>query len=176
MNHCIFTICLIWLLGIASQGCAAQGQTAAPGGATSGPTGESPAPTGESPAGSQAAPTFSTPEQASAQIVATNEIVGIWELSTHADWKPAYWLVREDGSFSFSPQPDGSGPSQSGKYWFENNLLMIRDDFCPTPGSYRIRKFYTSPVTIRLELIEDACEARIKFLTGAPLVYQLPVK
>jgi hypothetical protein len=193
----VFVLCLIALLGVACYGCSAQGKVTAPAGEepapageepaltgdepapagdTPAPAGEAPAPSGSAPAGSQVAPTLTAPELAGAQIVATNDIVGIWELSTHAHWKPAYWLVREDGSYSFSPQPDGSSPSQSGKYWFENNLLMIRDDFCPTPGSYRIRKFNTSPVTIRMELVEDSCEARIKILTGAPAAWTLPLR
>ena len=173
MKSQLFTSCLIVLLGIACFGCSAQGLQVR----------ETPLPaigttlqTEDTPESSQGVPTLTAPEMSGAQIVATNDIVGIWELSTHDHWRPAYWLVREDSSFSFSPQPDGSGASQSGKYWFENNLLMIRDDSCPTPGSYRIRKFNTSPVTIRMELVADSCEARIKILTGAPAAWTLPVK
>ena len=204
MKSQLFAFGLIALLGFACHGCTAQGQVPTPAGdepvliggtptpAGDGPVliGGTPTPAGNEPVligetstpvigdsgASPTVPTLAAPEQAGGQIVATNDIVGIWELSTHVHWKPAYWLVREDGSYSFSPQPDGSGPSQSGKYWFENNLLMIRDDFCPAPGSYRIRKFNTSPVTIRMELVDDSCEARIKILTGAPATWTLPVK
>ena len=32
-----------------------------------------------------------------------DEVYGIWTLTTHPHYKLAYWLLRPDGTFTFSP-------------------------------------------------------------------------
>jgi len=107
------------------------------------------------------------PTSMAMEITQATDVYGVWILTSHPHFKPAYFLLRPDGSFTFSSNPDGGTPSESGKYWFENNQFMISDDFCPTPGKYSVMK-QGEPGTswLTFTLLEDGCTARMKILTG----------
>jgi len=101
-----------------------------------------------------------------------DEIFGIWMVNSHPHYEPAFLLLRPDGTFTFSPNQDGGRPSESGKYWFEDGMLFIKDDFCPTPGKYSVtRQIEANTASLVIALVEDGCTARVKILTTAPEIW-----
>jgi len=123
----------------------------------------------------QSGPSMMTgqPTQAPSQSVSVKDITqaediyGVWKLTHHPHYDPAYWLLRPNGTYTFSPNQDGGRPGESGTYWFENGQLLIKDDFCPTPGKYTVQEQEREggPALV-VELVEDGCTARMKILTG----------
>jgi hypothetical protein len=102
-------------------------------------------------------------------ISRAGELTGIWTLTSHPHYKLAYWLLRPDGTYTFSPSQDGGRPSESGRYWFEEDLFLIKDDFCPTPGKYTVMKQGEAENTaLVIRVVEDGCPARVKILTTGP--------
>jgi hypothetical protein len=101
-----------------------------------------------------------------------DEITGIWILTSHPHFKLAYWLLRPDGTYTFSPNQDGGRPSESGRYWFEEGLFLIKDDFCPTPGKYMVTKQKRAGDTaLVIALVEDGCATRVRILTSGPVTW-----
>ena len=114
--------------------------------------------------------------QAVLTISRADEIYGIWTLTSHPHYKLAYWLLRPDGSFTFSPNLDGGRPSESGQYWFKQGQLLIKDDFCPTPGKYTVTKQEIAEGSaLVIRLVEDSCTARVKILTTGPKIWFGPL-
>jgi hypothetical protein len=75
--------------------------------------------------------------------------------------------LSQDGKYQFSPDQNGGGSSESGKYWFENGEFLISDDFCPTPGHYTIQKVSDGDqVSLNVTVVQDDCEARKNILTS----------
>jgi hypothetical protein len=100
------------------------------------------------------------------------ELTGIWTLTSHPHYKLAYWLLRSDGTYTFSPNQDGGRPSESGRYWFEEGLLLIKDDFCPTPGKYTVMKQEEAGGSaLVIALVEDGCTTRARILTSGPVTW-----
>ena len=64
-----------------------------------------------------------------------SDLMGVWEITTYPHYPFAYWLVVEDGTYKYTPNPDGTGPSNSGKSTFENGIFLISDDSCPGKGT-----------------------------------------
>ncbi len=113
-----------------------------------------------------------TPTTTGIAINRADEMLGVWMLTSHPHYKPAYWLVRPDGTYTFSPNQDGGRPSESGIYWFEAGQLLIKDDFCPTPGKYTVMKQdQAGGSSLIISLVEDGCTARVKILTSSPEVW-----
>jgi hypothetical protein len=114
----------------------------------------------------------SMPAPSSKQIGRAEEIIGIWMVTSHPHYRPAFWLLRLDGTYTFSPHRDGGRPSESGRYWFEENTLLIKDDFCPPPGKYTVTKQVDAELsTLSIALKDDNCTARVKILTTAPEIW-----
>ena len=117
-------------------------------------------------------PPVTTPTAAGINITQADQMLGVWTLTSHPHYKTAYWLVRPDGTYTFSPNQDGGRPSESGKYWFEAGQLQIKDDFCPTPGKYTVMKQdQAGGPSLIISLVEDGCTARVKILTTSPEVW-----
>jgi hypothetical protein len=121
-------------------------------------------------------PPTETPVTAGTTVTQAEDIQGIWTITTHPHYKNAYWLIQEDGTYKFSPNADGGRPSESGKYWFEVGLFFVTDDFCPKPGRYEVRKTGGPDTELSIKLVEDACSARIKILTGAVATWYRPLQ
>jgi hypothetical protein len=117
-------------------------------------------------------PSVPAPTAAGTTIDRAEDILGVWTLTSHPHYKSAYWLLRPDGTYTFSPNQDGGRPSESGKYWFEGGQLYIKDDFCPTPGKYTVMKQDRAGIpTLVISLVEDGCTARVRILTTSPEVW-----
>ena len=117
-------------------------------------------------------PSIPKPTAAGTKVDQANEILGVWTLTSHPHYKLAYGLLRPDGTFTFSPNPDGGKPSESGKYWFEGGQFMITDDFCPAPGKYAVmRQEQSGEPALVFTLVEDPCASRVKILTTSPEVW-----
>jgi len=117
-------------------------------------------------------PAAITTTAAGVAINQADQILGVWTLTSHPHYKLAYWLLRPDGTYTFSPNQDGGRPSESGKYWFEAGQLQIKDDFCPTPGKYTVMKQdQAGEPSLIISLVEDDCMARVKILTTSPEVW-----
>lgn len=65
-----------------------------------------------------------TPSPEGEPVQTAQELTGVWLLTSHPDWIEAYWLVREDGSYTFSPNKDGTS-GQSGKWSFQDDTFLI---------------------------------------------------
>ncbi len=97
------------------------------------------------------------------------ELTGVWLLTSHPDWIEAYWLVREDGSYTFSPNKDGTS-GQSGKWSFQDDTFLIQDDSCPVQGKYAAwRSGHGDKLELVFTLITDNCPRRTRVLTEAPV-------
>jgi hypothetical protein len=120
----------------------------------------------------------SMPTAAPAGIAITkiDDMVGVWKLVHHPHFPQAYWLLSPDGKYKFASNPDGTGPSESGKDWFEDGIFMISDDFCPTPGKYTVQKIGEGDQSsLSLTMIEDNCAARQKILTAGTSTWVGPL-
>jgi hypothetical protein len=50
--------------------------------------------------------------------------------------------------------------------------LLIKDDFCPTPGKYTVTKQeQAGGSALIIGLVEDNCAARVKILVTAPITW-----
>lgn len=94
-----------------------------------------------------------------------SQLLGTWDID-HPDWRPAYVIFRDDGSYTFSPNLDGSN-GQSGEYWFEAGSFYLRDLFCRIPGQYGVgqRPSEGQAETLVFTLQQDDCPPRIRILT-----------
>ena len=131
---------------------------------------------------SEALPPSETPAPEGEPVTMAQELTGVWELTSHPDYPLAYWLVREDGSYTFSRYLDGSS-GQSGKWAVENGEFLIRDDVCPEQGKYSARlSGNRDNGTLAFTLIADNCPTRTRILTEAPVklyaaeIVQAPVR
>jgi hypothetical protein len=119
----------------------------------------------------EASTMVATQAGAAKAVTGTADVAGVWLITSHPHWKTAYLLLRKDGTYTFSPNPDGGKPSESGKYWFEDGQFLISDDFCPKPGKYTMEESGGENKVLTVTLVEDACAARVRILTGAPAVW-----
>ena len=110
-----------------------------------------------------------TPTPAGSLVNQSQDLVGLWQVD-NPHWEPAYMIIREDGTYTWSPHPDGSSPSQSGKFWFEGAVFHILNDFCGKPGTYEVRRHDAvgQPATLSFTMLEDDCSAEVRILTKRP--------
>ncbi|KAA0264205.1 MAG: hypothetical protein EDM79_17725 [Chloroflexi bacterium] len=68
----------------------------------------------------------------------TSDVAGIWTNLDFAGFDPAYLILRNDGTYTIAPNPEGIG-GNSGNYWFENKQIFLSDAFCTTPETYQVK-------------------------------------
>ena len=91
------------------------------------------------------------------ELVATpDKLAGIWQIET-SHWPVGYMIIRPDGTINFSRNQDGSSPSQSGKYWFEQNQIVLDTDLCAVPGRFEVRLVENdaAPAQLLFTLVKD---------------------
>ena len=66
-------------------------------------------------------------------------------------------IIRPDGTMTFSRSQDGSSPSTSGKYWFEQNQIVFDTDLCAVPGRFEVRLVESdvAPFQLLFMLVKD---------------------
>ena len=125
-----------------------------------------------------AAPTIpgappATPTLAPAEALASSpaDIAGIWKGTWQAGG-PGYLAFRDDGTFGYSPKPDGS-QGYTGTYAFDGPKLVLRIDqqlpSCgPESGGYyevRLKKSGGTTTSIQFTYVDDICQPRVQLLT-----------
>jgi hypothetical protein len=99
------------------------------------------------------------------------QVVGIWQIYS-AHCAPGYMLIRSNGTYTWSCQPDGSD-GLSGKYHFSNGKFLLLNDLCGAEGRYQIHgsEPAVAPRTLTFTVVKDDCEAEIKTLTTQKAVW-----
>jgi hypothetical protein len=123
-----------------------------------------------------AAPTIAgappaTPTPADALASSPVDIAGVWKGAWQAGG-PGYLAFKEDGTFGYSPNPDGS-QGYTGTYSFDGTKLVLRmdqelPDCGPQSGGYyevQLKKTSGTTTSIRFTLVNDICQPRVKLLT-----------
>jgi len=123
-----------------------------------------------------------TPTLAPAEALASSpaDIAGIWKGTWQAGGA-GYLAFKEDGTFGFSPNPDGSR-GYTGTYSFDGTKLVVRIDQelpnCgPQSGGYyevRLKKDGGTVTSIQFTYIDDICQPRVKLLTVDTPVWTRP--
>lgn len=99
------------------------------------------------------------------------QVVGVWQVySPHC--APGYMIIRSNGTYTWSCQPDGSD-GLSGKYHFSNGKFLLLNDLCGAEGRYRVNGSQPAviPRTLTFTVVKDDCEAEIKSLTTQKAVW-----
>ena len=123
-----------------------------------------------------------TPTMAASDALAASpaDIAGIWK-GTWQGGGPGYVIFKDDGTFGFSPNPDGS-QGYTGTYTFDSAKLVLRMDQdlpnCgPESGGYyevRMKKDAGTTTSLQFTYIDDICQPRIKTLTVDTPVWTRP--
>jgi len=93
------------------------------------------------------------------------DISGIWLIS-FPDYKPAYLVIRPDGTYSFSPNTDGTH-GQLGNYQFVKGTLHIQNTICGQDSQYTVIRETLSgkPDSLLFSPVQAPCQTLTTFLT-----------
>ena len=101
------------------------------------------------------------------------ELVGVWQVyDPHCT--PGYMLIRSDGTYTWSCQPDGSN-GLTGKYHFSNGNFVVLNDFCGAEGRYNVNIASDNPKALAFSVVNDSCNAEIQTLTGQKVTWVSPL-
>jgi hypothetical protein len=102
------------------------------------------------------------------------DVIGVWRGDYGWVTKEGYLIFRLDGTYTMSPQADGS-QGNSGSYAFEGTGIHL-DDFLCGEGAYEVRlsEGEDGAVALRFIVIQDDCPARLERLLnqGFPWLFQ----
>ncbi len=114
-------------------------------------------------------PATLTPASLTAATAA--DIAGIW-LVKFPDYDPAYLIFRTDGTYSFSPNQQGTH-GQTGKFWFSGTTLEMQNDLCPQDNQYTVVRQDKDgkPHELLFTAVLDPCPTMTSFLTVPPPVW-----
>lgn len=104
-------------------------------------------------------------------IIQPAQILGVWQVYS-TDCTPGYMVIRGNGTYTWSCQPDGSS-GVSGKYHFANGKFVVLNNVCGAEGQYQINGSdpAANPRTLTFTLVKDNCDLDIKTLTAQKAVW-----
>jgi hypothetical protein len=109
----------------------------------------------------------------SGAITSAAQIVGIWQIySPHCS--PGYMLLRPDGTYTWSCQPDGSN-GLSGKYHFSHGNFLVLNDLCGAEGRYEVHIAGDNPRALAFSVVSDTCDTEVQALTGQRVTWVSPL-
>lgn len=104
-------------------------------------------------------------------ITQAPQIQGVWQVYS-SDCTPGYMIIRENGTYTWSCQADGSN-GVSGKYHFSNGKFVVLSEICGAEGQYQVNASEpaANPRTLTFRVIKDSCDLEVRSLTAQSAVW-----